>query len=71
MTLETEILLFKRVELGQENILSRNEILQFYVIYGDDKNCLKKNNKHRIFNLTAAISRFSLLLPASCRMNTS
>ena len=30
MTLETEIPLFKRVELGQETIQSRNEVLPFF-----------------------------------------
>ena len=39
MTLETEILLFKNVEIGQETIQSRNEVLYlfFVVNYGDDK----------------------------------
>ena len=70
MTLATEIPLFKRVELGQETIQSRNEILPVFVNYGDHKQC-KQTNKHQLFNLTAAVSRFSQLLSASRRMNTS
>ena len=35
VTLETEIQPFKRVELGQENIESRNEVFKFFLNYGD------------------------------------
>ena len=70
MTLETEIPLFKIVELDQETIQSRNEVLQFFVNYGDHKKG-KQTNKHQIFKLTAAVSRFSQLLSASRRINTS
>ena len=70
MTLETNITLLKMVELGQETIQMRNEVLQFFVNYGDHKK-FKQTNKHQIFNLTAAVSRFSQLLSASRRINTS
>ena len=70
MTLETEIPLFKRVELGHETIKIRNEVLNFFVNYEDNKK-RKETNKHQIFNLTAAVSKFSQLLSTSRRMNTS
>ena len=72
--LETEIPLVKRVELGQETIQSRHEVLPFFVNYETplrpSKKC-KQPNKHQIFKLRAAVSRFSQLLSASRRMNTS
>ena len=61
VTLETEIPLFKTVELGQETIQSRNEDLQFFANHGYHKKC-KQTNKHHILNLTAAVSKFSQLL---------
>ena len=53
VTFETEIPLFKRVELGQETVQSRNEVLPFLWIMETIKKC-KQTNKHQIFNLTAA-----------------
>ena len=62
------------MELGQETMQSRNEVLQFFVNYETpwrpSKKC-KQTNEHQIFNLTAAVSKSSQLLSASFRMNTS
>ena len=44
--------------------------LIWYPHYGDHQKC-EQTNKHLIFNLTAAVSRFSQLRSASHKMNTS
>ena len=58
------------MELGQETIQSKNEVLPFLWIMETIKKC-KQTNKHQIFNLKAAVSRFSQLISTSRRMNTS
>ena len=66
--------LLKRVELGQETIKSKNEVLPFFVNYEipwrPPYKC-KQTNKHQIVNLRVAITRVSQLLSAAHRMNTS
>ena len=71
MTLETEMTLFKRVELGQETIKSLNEFLPISVIYEilwiPSKKC-NQTDKHQIFVLRAEVSRFCQLLSAARRI---
>jgi len=66
--------LLKRVELGQETIKSKNEVLPFFVNYEipwrPPYKC-KQTNEHQIFKLRAAITRVCQLLSAARRMNTS
>ena len=71
MTLETQIPLVKRVELGQETIQSKNFFLAIFSELWRPAKKRKSTNKHQIFNLTAAVFRFSQLLSASRRINTS
>ena len=74
LTLENKMKLLKRVELGQETIKSKNEVLPFFVNYEfpwrPPFKC-KQTNKHQIFNLRPAITRLRQLLSAARRMNTS
>ena len=74
LTLENKMKLLKRVELGQETIKSKNEVLPFFVNYEipwrPPFKC-KQTNKHQIFNLRPAITRVCQLLSAARRMNTS
>ena len=74
LTLENKMKLLKRVELGQETIKSKNEVLPFFVnfeIPWRPPNKCKQTNEHQIFNLRAAITRVCQLLTAARRMNTS
>ena len=73
LTLENKMKLLKRVELGQETIKSKNEVLPFFVNYEIPRrppNKCKQTNEHQIFKLRAAITRVSQLLSAAHRMNT-
>ena len=66
--------LFKRVELGQENVQSKIEILPFSLNYEISWKPSKKcnhTNKHMILILRAEVSRFCQMLSAARRMNTS
>ena len=66
--------LLKRVELGQETVKSKNEVLPFFVnheIQWRSLNKCKQTNEHQVFNLGAAVSRVCQLLSAARRMNTS
>ena len=63
-----------RVDLNQETIQSWKEVLPFFVNYEAWWRPSKKSNQtneHHKLNLRAAESRFSHLLSASHRMNTS
>ncbi len=74
LTLENKMKLLKTVELGQETIKSKNEVLPFFVNYEipwRPPNKCKQTNKHQIFNFRAAITRVCQLLSAARRMNTS
>ena len=66
--------LLKRVELGQETIKSKDEVLPFFVNYEipwiPPFDC-KQTNEHQIFNLRPAITRVSQLLSAARSMITS
>ena len=66
--------LLKRVELGQETMKSKNEVLSFFVNYEipwrPPYKC-KQTNKRQIFKVRAAITRVCQLLSAARRMTTS
>ena len=66
LTLENKIKLFKRVELVQETIKTKNEVSQFYFSKKG-----KQTDKHQKCNLRALVSRVCQLLSAASRMNTS
>ena len=74
LTLENQMKLLKRVELGQETIKSRYKVLPFFVnheIPWRPPNKYKQTKKHNIFNFTKAVTRVCQLLSAACRKNTS
>ena len=74
LTLENKMKLLKRVELGQETIKRKNEVLPLFVNYEIPWKLSykrKQTNEHQIFNLRAAIIRVCWLLSAARRMNTS
>ena len=74
LTFKNKLKLLKRVELGQETIKSKNEVLPFFVNYEISRRPpykYKQTNKHQIFNLRPAITRVLQLLSAARRINTS
>ena len=74
LTSENKMKLLKRVELGQETVKSKNEVLPYFmnheIQWRPPYKC-KQTNKHQVFNLRAAVSRVCQLLSAARRMNTS
>ena len=74
LTVENKMKLLKRVELGQETIKCKNEVLPFFVNYEipwRPPNKCKQTNEHQIFNLRAAITKVSQLPSAAHSMHTS